>query len=156
MTDSRRPGLKITAKGSQIYRARWIVVAVAPLLSAAILVAVAVPFKLEEFSKQGLLQPAVAAFLALSIVLSMRLTWGRYSNERRKGVLSASSASIAVRLWAMCFSVIFGAMLLSALATHLPDRLGAPAPHEPKSVETHIEVKPAGAPPAVTSVKVTQ
>lgn len=110
---------------------------------------------IERFIKLGLLQPLIAALLAFAIVVGARLTRGRYVNERRKGATSASSATIAVRLWAICFALLAGTMLLFAILAQSPEglfkRTGLP-----KSVETQIEVKSAGAAPAVTSVKVTQ
>jgi lysylphosphatidylglycerol synthetase-like protein (DUF2156 family) len=65
----------------------------------------------------GLLQPMLAALLALMIVLGIWLAKGRYVDEQRKGVRSASSSTIAIRLWALCFVLLFSAMMLAALVT---------------------------------------
>jgi hypothetical protein len=143
-------GLKPSTKARWFYRAWWLVVALAPLL-AIVLAARAPSDQLDAFLKLGLLQPAVAALLSLTIVLSMRLTWGRFVNERRKGVGSASSAAIAVRLWAICFVLLVGAMLLSALVARLPDNLLMRAGNAQKAVKARVEVKAGEAAPAPPS-----
>jgi len=101
----------------------------------------------------GVLQPILAAFLSLAIVLGIRLAGGRYVGERRKGGTSASSAAIAVRLWALCFSLLAGAMLLFAAVQHVPEWLQhAPAS---RSINAEVEVKGAAGSTA-TKVRVGQ
>jgi chromate transport protein ChrA len=75
---------------------------------------------ISQFIALGLLQPIIAAFLAAAIVMGFRCTNGLYFNERRKDARSASNAVIAVRLWAICFVLLFFAMLLSSVALRSP------------------------------------
>lgn len=148
-------GLKGSKKARWTFRAIWLIVSVGPILTI-VLIANASTDRLDDFGKLGLVQPSVAALIALAVVMSMRLTWGRFANQRRKGVSSASSSAIAVRLWAVCFALLVGAMLLSALVTRLPTDLLRRADHPSKTFVKRIEVKPAGAASAATySVTVT-
>jgi hypothetical protein len=144
----------------RLFLAWWVVIAAAP----AILIAGFLGFgwhpRLDDFIRLGLLQPAIAAFFALALVLSVRVMLGRFVNDRRKGVNSASSAAIAVRLWAICFVLLVGAMLLSSLVARLPDGLLTEA-LPPKAAETETrsqaENRSAAAPSTVkASVEVTR
>lgn len=110
-------------------RPRWTLVALGVAAFALAVSLTAVPLYLtiargfDQLVSLGLLQPIVAAFLALAIVLGIRVTAGRYVGERRKGGSSASSATIALRLWALCFSLLTGAMLLFAALARSPEWL---------------------------------
>jgi len=148
-------GLKRSAKARRFYRFWWLTLALAPVV-AVILIARASGDRLKQFDQLGLTVPAVAALLSLVIVLSMRLTWGRFSNERRKGVMSASSAVIGVRLWAFCFALLLGGMLLSAIVARLPDSLSSQFEESPKSIETQIELSSNQTTPTEATVKVTR
>lgn len=155
--EPKKSGFRRTANGRRAFRARWLVVALSPILVAAVLLLWALPRETVEPSKLGLVQPVIAALLALTVVLSMRLTWGRFTNQRRKGVSSASSAAIAVRLWAICFALLFAAILLSALLARLPNPLFTRAESATKAVEAHVEVNSNGVAPAVrSSIEVTR
>lgn len=89
------------------------------------------------YERLGLVQPGLAALVALTVVVGFRPSSGRFANGTRKGTSSASSATIAVRLWMLCFALLFGAMLLSALVARLPaDLLTQPAP------ASRMEAKP--------------
>lgn len=147
----------LTVLGQWIYRARWLLVALAPIAVGAAILSVALPSDWDDFLRLGLLQPAVAALLALTVILSTRLLLGRYSNDRRKGVSSASSATIAVRLWAICFALLLGGILLSAVIARLPDDLLTRSDGSPNQMEAHVELNGANGAPAVrTSVEVTR
>lgn len=138
------------------YRARWIAVAVIPIVLALLVMAVSLPSDWHTIANAGVVQPAVAALIALTIVLSMRLTWGRYSNDRRKGVISASSATIAVKLWALCFALIFGSMILGSVVNKWSSGLSAKSDASAKVVETQLEVSTNGYAPAVAKAKVVR
>lgn len=142
------------------YRARWIALITLPISIAVLIMALSLPSDWNAIAKAGVVQPAVAALIALTIVLSMRLTWGRYSNDRRKGVISASSATIAVKLWALCFALLFGSMILASVVKIWFDRLPAKsdgsANASAKSVETQLEVTTNGSAPAVAKAKVVR
>lgn len=148
-------GLKRSTKARQFHRLRWAIFVLAPV-TLVILIAWAPHDRLAHFGRLGLAAPAVAALLALVVVASMRLTWGRFSNERRKGVISASSAVIGVKLWGLCFALILGGILLSAVVARLPDSLKSLAGERPKAIETQIELSSNQAAPAQASVKVTR
>lgn len=109
----------------------------------------------DQIVKLGLLQPIVAALLALTIVMAMRLVKGRFVAERRKGSTSASSATIAVRLWALCFALLAAAMLLFELVAQLPMLVGTQRAKLATTVETEVEVKSSSA-PAIAKIKVSQ
>ncbi|WP_156167281.1 hypothetical protein [Sphingomonas sp. Ag1] len=136
------------------YRARWITVAAIPFALAVLIMVLTLPSDWDTIAKAGLVQPAVAALIALAIVLSMRLTWGRYSNDRRKGVISASSATIAVKLWALCFALLFGSMMLGSVVNKWTGTPSGKSEAPPKAVETQLEVSTNGSAPAVAKAKV--
>lgn len=103
----------------------------------------------------GLFQPMLAALLALVIVLGIWLAKGRYVDEQRKGVRSASSSTIAVRLWALCFVLLFGAMMLAALVTSVQRQtitFGGASKSKDK-IEIESDATAAG---NSTSIKVSQ
>lgn len=83
----------------------------------------------EQLVKFGLLQPLFAALIALAVVMGAWVAKGNFTNEQRKGVRSASSSTIAVRLWALCFVLLVGAMQLSAFLSavqfHVVPKTGA-------------------------------
>lgn len=82
---------------------------------------------LSSLVELGLIQPMAAALMALAIVTGVRLTKGRFIDGRRKGTMSASSATIAVKLWAVCFALFMAAILASAYLIHLKsERLAIP------------------------------
>jgi len=155
MSNGQTQGLKRSRKARWIYRIQWLVLVSAPVV-AIILVAHASAARLADFEKLGLVQPAVAALLSLAVILGMRLTWGRFADRARKGMSSASSAAIAVKLWMGCFTVLMAAMLLSTFVARLADKLTPQSDESRKSIETQIEVKAGAAAPAVTAVKVTR
>ncbi len=159
MGDSESPKLEGQAKLRRTgprYQARWITVAVVPIFLAVLIMALTLPSNWDTIAKAGVVQPAVAALIALTIVLSMRLTWGRYSNDRRKGVISASSATIAVKLWALCFALLFGSMILGSVVNIWSGRLSAQSDASVKVVETQLEVSTNGSAPAVAKAKVVR
>lgn len=141
-------------------RAKWTLIAlsVGALVLAIVLTVVPLVITVSRAFDQlitlGLLQPMVAAFLALTIILGIRIVGGRYVGERRKGGTSASSAAIAVRLWALCFSLLAGSMLLFAALQRPPQWL-EPAHGDRKKVETVVEVNGAAG-SAATRIKVAQ
>jgi hypothetical protein len=134
----------------------WTLVALSPALAAVIILLWSLPPDWEIIAKTGFVQPAVAALLAFSIVLVIRLTWGGFSNETRKGTISASSATIAVKLWAVCFALLFGSMLLSSLASKWPEGFRQQDVPAAKPVETQLEVSTNQSAPVVAKAKVTR
>lgn len=94
----------------------WVcLVPVAMLIFPTIIVIIILQFSTEAMLESGLIQPLVAAIFALLIVSSARATKGSFSNDRRKGALSASGGVIAVRLWAICFVIFLIGILASAV-----------------------------------------
>lgn len=85
------------------------------MLLVALSVAITAFAGLERFTELGLLQPMLAGLLSLAFVMGIWIAKGRFVNERRKGVSSASSSAIAVRLWAICFALLFTSMMVSAV-----------------------------------------
>lgn len=153
MTDSvkapeaqpRRPARDWIKSRRWLYRAWWVAIAFAPAILTVGFLALGWRPPWDEVVKLGLLQPAIAAFFALTLVLSARVAFGRFVNDRRKGVNSASSAAIAVRLWAICFALLVVAMLLSSLVARLPDDLLAQT-RPPKAAQAGTENGAAVAP----------
>lgn len=150
-------------KTRPIFRVRWIMLAVVPISLAVIPIGFAVLITTLSLRsdwnavvKAGIVQPALAALIALAVVLSMRLVLGRYSNDRRKGSISASSATIAVKLWALCFALLFGSMILASVVNTWFDGTPAKSDASVKSVETQLEVKTNGSAPAVAKAKVVR
>jgi membrane protease YdiL (CAAX protease family) len=158
MSETRKSlGVAVTPKALWLYRGWWLVIGIAVLTVAASLVVLGLTLKFEAFLQLGLLQPAIAAIGAFATVLSLRLLGGPFRNERRKGGVSASSTAIAVRLWAMSFALLVGAMLLSGLVARLPDKFQAQAGTPLKVVEERSEVKSAAGASTIThSTKVAQ
>lgn len=79
-------------------------------------------FKLDDLMQLGLLQPLCAAIIASAITIGTWMAKGGFANEQRKGVRSASSSTIAIKLWALCFTLFISAMLASSfLATSQRD-----------------------------------
>jgi hypothetical protein len=110
----------------------------------------------DEWLRLGLLQPLVAALLAFSVVVAMRGITGAFVGASPKGATSASSATIAVQLWAICFSLLVGAMLLTAVISRSPTSPSDGTNQRAKALETRLEVSSNEAAPAVATVKVTQ
>jgi hypothetical protein len=148
-------GLKPTDGARWFFRSWWLMTATAPAI-VIMLVAQAEPHRIAELAKQGLVQPTIAALIAASVVLSMRMTWGRYSNDRRRGNISASSATIAVRLWAICFALLMGSMLIASVVARLPDNMFAGTDSHVKAVETQLEVSTNQSAPIVGRAKVSR
>lgn len=146
-------GLKPTDGARWFFRSWWLITATAPVTVIMLVVNVQ-PQRLAELAKQGLVQPTIAALIAMSVVLSMRMTWGRYANDRRKGNISASSATIAVRLWAICFALLMGSMLVASVVARLPDDLLARTDAQAKAAEIQLEVSTNQSAPAVAKAKV--
>lgn len=71
-------------------------------------------FKLDDVIQLGLLQPLCAAIIASAITIGTWIAKGGFANEQRKGVRSASSSAIAIKLWALCFTLFISAMLASS------------------------------------------
>lgn len=150
-------GVTMSSRALWLYRGWWLVIGLLLLSVTSIIVVLRLALGSEAFLKLGLLHPAVAAVVAYVIVLAMRLAGGPFANDRRKGVTSASSTAIAVRLWAMCFSLIVGAMLLWALVARLPNEFASRADAAPQVIEERSEIKAAAGVSTVShSVKVTQ
>lgn len=141
-------------------RAEWqlIALSIGALLLALVMTAVPLFVTLsrgfDQLISLGLLQPMVAAFLSLAIVFGVRIVAGRYVGERRKGGTSASSAAIAVRLWALCFSLLAGAMALFVAVQRAPEWLDS-ARRDGKKVETTVEMNSAAGSTA-TKIKIVQ
>ena len=139
-------------------RAKWTFTALSvgafalAIALTAVPLGIAVSREFDQLIALGLLQPLVAAFLSLAIVLGVRVAGGRYVGERRKGGTSASSAAIAVRLWALCFSLLAGAMLLFVAVQQVPRWLEA-APGARKKVEVEVD-SPGGQ--AATRIRIAQ
>jgi hypothetical protein len=128
MNDAKSSGLAPSKKALLVIIVRFWLSAAAPLV-LVILIAWVPDNQLVSYQRLGLVQPGLAALVALTVVASLRPKWGRFANATRKGARSASSATIAVRLWMLCFALLFGAMLLSALVARLPAELHVrPAP----------------------------
>jgi hypothetical protein len=150
-------GLKSRWRAKAAYAAISLCAVLLALLLAVITVCFAQGPSFAKFVELGLFQPIVAALLALAIVMGIWVAKGRYTNERRKGVSSASSSTIAVRLWAICFALLLGAMLLSAFLARLPPDVFTPAAGAMKPVEARGELRSSDKGPAASaSVKVTR
>ncbi|MCC5611621.1 hypothetical protein LC612_34040 [Nostoc sp. CHAB 5834] len=83
------------------------------VLIVIILLAVSCDFTV----KAEMMLPFIASILALAIVAGARVVNGSFSNDTRKGAVSASGATIAVRLWAICFSLLLIGFLASSFMT---------------------------------------
>jgi chromate transport protein ChrA len=153
MNDQRKKRLYRSAKARWFHRGRWLILAAAPLLTVTI-AARASADRLKQFGDLGLVQPSISALTALVVVLSMRLTWGRFATMGRKGRTSASSAVIAVQLWALCFALLFGSMLLSSAVSRWSGTFAAKNDPFPKSVETELQVTANQSAPAEVKTKV--
>jgi hypothetical protein len=148
------PGKRKWYKTLLLYLARLVLIVVPAALTAWL----TLRFSASDhaIAEAGLLQPVIAAFIAFAIVLTARLTLGRFSNDSRKGTVSASSATIAVRLWALCFALLFGAILMSSAVSKWDGSLAAQNGAAPKHLETELEVSANKSAPAVATAKVTQ
>ena len=150
---AQKRGLASSKQARTAIRVRFWMSAAAPLVLVIIL-AWAPDKQLVTYQRLGLIQPGLAALVALIVVVGLRPGSGRFANGTRKGARSASSATIAVRLWMLCFALLFGAMLLSGLVAHLPAYLlTRPAAASPVDIRT--EVKP-GAGGMSTAVRVNR
>lgn len=136
-------------------KARFTLTAISLSAFALALVLTAIPLwfaaskSYNSFASLGLLQPTIAALLALVIVSGIPPVRGRYVDGRRKGETSPSSATMAVRLWLLCFIALMVAIVISALLHRLPKTFaleGSP----PKPAATTLEISTGG-----TSAKAT-
>lgn len=131
-------------------RARWTfgALAIGSFSLTALLTAVPLYVGLQQrfdaVVKLGLVQTLALALLALAIVSGTRLTLGRYVGERRKGGSSASSATIAVRLWALCFALLAGATLLFAAVEKMTPSPAAPIGQAARPRPMEIELQGPG------------
>jgi hypothetical protein len=155
MVEPAKKGLRVTKRANWTY----LTLVFGSFAIAMVLLTTTLWFSLsagfDQVVSLGLLQPIVAALLALTVVMAMRLVKGRFVGERRKGSTSASSATIAVRLWAMCFALLAGAMLLFELLAQLPTLAGTQPGKLATTVETEVEVTSSSA-PATAKIKVSQ